>query len=102
METKKINGLMLGIFLLHIAIVVLMSVTAGQITIGVILSLSLGEIILLTPSLVYMLFYKISKPKAVKSEKDEYIEQEHIMKKRQLRYVLQKKSPSKNAFTIIR
>lgn len=74
METKKINGLMLGIFLLHIAIVVLMSVTAGQITIGVILSLSLGEIILLTPSLVYMLFYKISKPKAVKSEKDEYIE----------------------------
>lgn len=74
METKKINRLMLGIFLLHIAVVVLLSIAGGQISMGVILSLSLGEIILLTPSLVYMLFYKISKPKAVTAEKDVYNE----------------------------
>lgn len=65
METKKINRLMLGIFLLHMAVVGFLTVTAGQITIGVILSLTLGEMILFTPAVVYLLFYKIRKPAVV-------------------------------------
>ena len=59
MEKKKINGLMLGIFLLHIAVVTFITIMADKITIGVILNLSLGEFILLLPALVYLLFYKI-------------------------------------------
>lgn len=59
MEIKKINRLMLGIFLFHIAVVIFLGVMAGRITIGTILSLSLGEIILLMPALVYLLFYKL-------------------------------------------
>lgn len=74
METKKINRLMLGIFLFHIAVVAVLTVAGTQIQMGVILSLSLGEIILLTPSLVYMLFYKFSKQKRVTVEKDVYNE----------------------------
>lgn len=74
METKKINRLMLGIFLFHIVVVAILTIAAGRIQMGVILSLSLGEIILLTPALVYLLFYKLRKPKAVTVEKDVYNE----------------------------
>lgn len=61
METKKINRLMAGIFLLHIAVVVLLALAGGKLRIGVILNLSLGEIILFVPTLVYLLVYKAKK-----------------------------------------
>lgn len=63
METKKINRLMLGIFLLHIAVVIFLMLTAGRFHIGIILNLSLGEIILLLPALVYLLFYRLQPQK---------------------------------------
>ncbi len=74
METKKINRLMLGIFLFHIAVVAVLTIAGGRIQMGVILSLSLGEIILLTPALVYLLFYKFRKPQTVTVEKEVYNE----------------------------
>ena len=60
METKKINRLMVGIFLFHIVTVVILTVTAGKITIGVILNLTLGQILLLAPAVVYLLCWKMS------------------------------------------
>lgn len=75
METKKINRLMLGTFLFHIAVVVVLAVLAGKIQLGVILGLSLGEIILLIPALVYLLFYKLEKAKQVSLEQTVYYEE---------------------------
>ena len=63
MEIKKINKLLLGIFLLHIAIVVLLMLFPEAFQIGIILNLSLGEIILFVPTLVYLFFWKISRDK---------------------------------------
>lgn len=60
METKKINRLMVGIFLLHIVTVAILTVMAGKITIGVILNLSLGQLLLLAPAVVYLLCYKLN------------------------------------------
>jgi len=59
METKKINRLMVGIFLLHIVVVALLTLVAEKITIGVILNLSMGQFLLLAPALVYLLCYKM-------------------------------------------
>ena len=75
METKKINRLMLGTFLFHIAMVIVVIMAAGRIQMGVILSLSLGEIILLIPALIYLLFYKLSKPKQAEAEQTVYYEE---------------------------
>lgn len=72
METKKINRLMLGIFLFHIAVVALLMMAGGRIQMGVILSLSLGEIILLAPALVYLLFYKLGKTNTSMAENTIY------------------------------
>lgn len=63
MEIKKINRLLLGIFLLHIAIVALMMLFPEAFQIGIILNLSLGEIILFVPTLVYLFFWKIIRDK---------------------------------------
>lgn len=60
MEIKKINRLMVGIFLLHIVTGFVFLAFAEKITIGVILNLSLGQILLLAPALVYLLCWKIS------------------------------------------
>ena len=60
METKKINRLMVGIFLLHIVVVGIFAMLAGKITIGIILNLSLGQWMLLAPALVYLLCWKRS------------------------------------------
>ena len=59
METKKINRLMVGIFLLHIVVVALLTLMADKVTIGVILNLSMGQFLLLAPALVYLLCYKM-------------------------------------------
>lgn len=58
-ETKKINRLMTGIFLLHIVIVAILTIAGGKIQIGVLLNLSLGEIILFVPTLLYLVVYKV-------------------------------------------
>ena len=58
METKKINRLMVGIFLLHIVTTVILISMAGKITIGIILNLSLGQLLLLAPAAVYLLCWK--------------------------------------------
>ena len=68
MEIKKINKLLLGIFLLHIAIVVLLMLFPEAFQIGIILNLSLGEIILFVPTLVYLFFWKISRDKKGQKE----------------------------------
>lgn len=60
METKKINRLMVGIFLLHIVVVAFLTIMAEKITIGIILNLSLGQLMLLAPALVYLLCWKVS------------------------------------------
>ena len=65
METKKINRLMVGIFLFHIVSVAIVILMGDKITIGTILSLSLGQIILLMPTLVYLLCYKAGASKGV-------------------------------------
>lgn len=58
MEIKKINKLLLGIFLLHMVSVALLTVFPEVLEIGIILNLSLGEIILFVPTLVYLLLWK--------------------------------------------
>ena len=57
MEIKKINKLLLGIFVLHVVIVALMTVFPDAFQIGIILNLSLGEVILFVPTLVYLFFW---------------------------------------------
>jgi len=57
MEIKKINKLLLGIFTLHIVVVALVTMFPDIFQIGIILNLSLGEIILFAPTLVYLLFW---------------------------------------------
>lgn len=63
MEIKKINRLLLGIFVLHIVIVVLIMLFPEAFQIGIILNLSLGEIILFVPTLVYLFFWKLQRDK---------------------------------------
>jgi len=66
MEIKKINRLLLGIFVLHIAVVALTMIFPDAFQIGIILNLSLGEIILFVPALVYLFFW--TKGAAVRSQ----------------------------------
>lgn len=54
MEIKKINKLLLGIFVLHIAIVAAATAFPEAFDLNVILDLSLGELILFVPTLVYL------------------------------------------------
>ncbi len=69
METKKINRLMVGIFLFHIVTVAILTVMAGKITIGVILNLTLGQMLLLAPAVVYLLCWKMSTKKITLRER---------------------------------
>lgn len=57
METKKVNRLILGIVLFHIAIEAALIWGPGW-KIGIVLSFSLGELILLLPTLVYLAVQK--------------------------------------------
>jgi len=57
MEIKKINRLLLGIFVLHIVSVALLMVFPDMFQIGIILNLSLGEIVLFVPTLIYLFFW---------------------------------------------
>lgn len=92
MEIKKINRLMVGIFLLHIVTGFVFLAFAEKITIGVILNLSLGQILLLAPALVYLLCWKISNKVVVEEAPENgFVEEmlarrEKITLKERLRY----------------
>ena len=60
MEIKKINGLILVIFTLYVAVSLVLGFYPEMFEIGVILNLSLGEILLGIPTVVYLLFWKMS------------------------------------------
>lgn len=59
MEIKKINKLLLGIFVLHVTIVALATKFPEAFELNVILDLSLGELILFVPTLVYLVFWAL-------------------------------------------
>lgn len=86
MEIKKINRLLLGIFVLHIVIVALMMVFPEAFQIGIILNLSLGEIILFVPTLVYLLFWMRGAGNSVNEEvqpqKETLLQRLHFKKAR--------------------
>lgn len=51
---------MVGIFLFHIVTAIFLMIMAEKIQIGIILNLSLGQLIMLVPALVYLLCWKVS------------------------------------------
>ena len=76
MEIKKINKLLLGIFTLHIVFVALVTMFPDIFQIGIILNLSLGEIILFAPTLVYLFFW--AKRAAAHKQEDRYEEMQEM------------------------
>ena len=76
MEIKKINKLLLGIFLLHIGIVAAATAFPEAFELNVILDLSLGELILFVPTLVYLLFW-VSGAES-RRQMDSVLEQEEV------------------------
>lgn len=93
METKKINRLLVGIFLLHIVVVAILTLTAGKITIGVILNLSLGQILLLAPSVVYLLCYKMGNKPVVENIAVQDVLSEEMLSERGLADGTEKTEP---------
>ena len=58
MEIKKINWLMVGAFALHIVVSLVLYHYPDMFQIGILLNLSLGELMLLLPMVVYLLCWK--------------------------------------------
>ena len=71
MEIRKINWLMVGTFALHIVVSLVLYNFPDLFTIGILLNLSLGEIMLFLPMVVYLLCWKISVGKRMVEEGDE-------------------------------
>lgn len=71
MEIRKINWLMVGTFALHIVVSLVLYNFPDLFTIGILLNLSLGEIMLFLPMVVYLLCWKISAGKRMVEEGDE-------------------------------
>lgn len=63
MEIKKINWLMVGAFALHIVVSLVLYNFPDMFEIGILLNLSLGEIMLLLPMAVYLLCWKLGQGK---------------------------------------
>ena len=63
MEIKKINWLMVGAFALHIVVSLVLYNSPDMFEIGILLNLSLGEIMLLLPMVVYLLCWKLGQRK---------------------------------------
>lgn len=86
MEIKKINKLLLGIFVLHVAIVALATAFPEAFELNVILDLSLGELILFVPTLVYLVFWglgaKGNKQTIDSTETEETVSQKEALWKR--------------------
>ena len=68
MEIKKINWLMVGAFALHIVVSLVLYNFPDMFEIGILLNLSLGEIMLLLPMVVYLLCWKLGQRKYAASE----------------------------------
>lgn len=63
MEIKKINWLMVGVFALHIVVSLVLYNFPDMFEIGILLNLSLGEIMLFLPMVVYLLLWKLGQGK---------------------------------------
>ncbi len=70
MEIKKINWLMVGTFALHIVVALVLYNFPDLFEIGILLNLSLGEIMLFVPMVVYLLLWKVNAGKRA-AEEDE-------------------------------
>lgn len=60
MEIKKINWLMVGVFALHMVVSLVLYNFPDMFEIGILLNLSLGEIMLFLPMVVYLLLWKLN------------------------------------------
>lgn len=68
MEVKKINWLMVGAFALHIVVSLVLYNFPDMFEIGILMNLSLGEIMLFLPMAVYLLLWKLNTAKNTGSE----------------------------------
>lgn len=71
MEIKKINWLMVGAFGLHIVVALVLYNFPDLFQIGILLNLSLGELMLLLPMVVYLLLWKLNAGKRIDFEREE-------------------------------
>ena len=71
MEIKKINWLMVGAFGLHIVVALVLYNFPDLFQIGILLNLSLGELMLLLPMVVYLLLWKLNAGKRNDFEREE-------------------------------
>ena len=71
MEIKKINWLMVGTFALHIAVALVLYNFPDMFEIGIILNLSLGEIMLFLPMAVYLIIWKMNSDKEAAADGQE-------------------------------
>ena len=71
MEIKKINWLMVGTFALHIVVSLVLYNFPDMFEIGILLNLSLGEIMLFLPMVVYLLLWKLNAGKRNDFETEE-------------------------------
>ena len=71
MEIKKINWLMVGVFALHIVVSLVLYNFPDMFEIGILLNLSLGEIMLFLPMVVYLLLWKLNAGKRNDFETEE-------------------------------
>jgi len=81
MEIKKINWLMVGTFALHIIVALMVYNFPDLFQIGILLNLSLGEILLFLPMAVYLLVWKLSQGKK-RHEADEENEKPQTLRER--------------------
>ena len=81
MEIKKINWLMVGTFALHIVVSLVLYHFPDLFQIGILLNLSLGEILLFLPMVVYLLFWKCSQGKN-RCEADEESQKPQTLRER--------------------
>ena len=72
METKKINRLLLGIFVLHIVVVVVLTMTADIFNLPIVLNLSLGELIIMVPSVIYLAGWKMCSGRTENGKRKEF------------------------------
>lgn len=68
MEIKKINWLMVGTFGLHIVVALVIYNFPDMFQIGILLNLSLGEIMLLIPMAIYLLCWVLGRKKVVEGQ----------------------------------
>lgn len=79
MEIKKINVTLLGIFIFHLAVSLFLEYYPEPLEIGIILNLSLGQIILFVPIVIYLLLWKFGK-KNREEETRSYVKRLHFNK----------------------